>query len=70
MTRFRQAIIRRKKQEAKEAEKKKKEIEKIKGVRNCLRCGEKMRPYKISDNPIKFVHLFRCKCYPKGYYTD
>jgi len=67
-TRYQQKV--RKRRELKLIEKENKKIEASKETRHCLRCGKEMRPYLISKEPIKYVYLFRCKCYPKGYYTD
>jgi len=67
-TRYQQKV--RKRRELKLIEKENKKIENYKEIRHCLRCGKEMRPYLISKEPIKYVYLFRCKCYPKGYYTD
>lgn len=70
-TRFQQKVRKRRKLKLIEKERTKKLKDKILNSKKfCLRCGKLMLPYKISDNPIKYVYMFRCKCYPKGYYTD
>jgi len=70
-TKFQQKVRKRRKLKLIEKERTKKLKDKILNTQKfCLRCGKLMLPYKISDNPIKYVYMFRCKCYPKGYYTE